>query len=217
MQGHAHLKFALRRLPSHVTPWDLKKLQPHQDTSLVVNTTSKLTFYLLHDANPNFLMKLLVFRLLEESLLFMELQIPLTYLQEFISGHHPKPVYFSPHKHTFFLYYTFNIILSVTFNSFKCFLVFRFDHKRYIFIFKSKDCIVPSLLPLDNVTSPRTKHSSVLLTIAKSWFLKFWNWGLTRSEGKVCRRPRLRGCVPKVSKLIYIRKPFQTIPNHWKV
>ena len=36
-------------------------MQPHQDTSLVVNTSSKLMFYLLHDANPNFLMKLLAF------------------------------------------------------------------------------------------------------------------------------------------------------------
>jgi hypothetical protein len=121
-------------------------------------------FYLLHDANLNFLMKLLAFRLLEEPLLFMELQVPLPYSQESISGHHLKPIYFSPQNHTFFLYCTFNIILSVTFNSFKCFLPFCFDHKSIIFIFKSKDSVVPSFLPLDNVTSPSTKHSIVVLT-----------------------------------------------------
>jgi len=87
--------------------------------SLVVNTTSKLMFYLLNDANPNFLLKLLAFRLLEESLVFMELQVPLPYSQESISGHHLKPVYFSPQNYSSFLYYVFNIILSVTFNSFK--------------------------------------------------------------------------------------------------
>jgi len=80
-------------------------------------------------------MKLLAFRLLEESLLIMELQVPLPYAQESISGHH-KPVYFSPHNHAFFLYCAFNIILSVTrtFNSFVFFYSVLIIKDAYLFL-----------------------------------------------------------------------------------
>jgi len=126
----------------------------------VVNTTSKLMFYLLHDGNPNFLMKLLAFRLLEEFLLLMELQFPLPYSQESISGHHLKPGYFSPQNPTFFLYYTFNIIISDTFNSFRCFLFFRFGQKRCIFIFKLKNL---SCIPYFHLTTLHRPGQNILV------------------------------------------------------